>query len=301
MDSESSTAVPRPSQTHEALPFKGLKAFKQRGIVPTAIPRYLYHTMGPASMTHVTKTVKPNEVWIRSQDAAEWKENSMMDLFDRSDVEAVAEMIHRHSSSGMGVGKDNLVPWTSSLVTALVIVSRIRAKHDADRDEVGLAIIDTTAFPPDTFICNKDLIHGFAKHKDSLRSLGGIDQGMYVHQGALRIDGRCDVISLDDMERKGLSALWSGKSGVLVWGEGEEIDRRRVKFRRASTISELPTTTQEELNAANAIAALFREQFKLPTAAALLALSPRRRSDSAIVGFFRPPTFSGALDQVCPS
>lgn len=222
----------------------------------------------------------------------------MTDLFDRLDVEAVAEMIHRHSSSGMGLGKDNLVPWTSSLVTALVIISRIRAKHDADRDEVGLAMIDTTAFPPDTFICNKDLIHCFAQHKDSLRSLGGIDQGMYVHQGALRMHGRYDVISLGDMERKGLSALWPRKSGVLVWGEGEEIDRRRVKFRRASTMLELPMITQAELDAASAIAALFREQFKLPMAAALLALSPRRRSDSAIVGFFRPPTFSGALDQV---
>ena len=118
-------------------------------------------------------------------------------------------MIHRHLMWKQG--PDNLVSWTSSLPFALVYMFHLHAnaRDGSDFEDIQLCIVDTTCLPRGIFVRDLDLIRAYSSHDvdlaetEKLRTLrqgGRFYFGEYLSQGALKIEGGCDIVSA--------SALW---------------------------------------------------------------------------------------------
>ena len=120
------------------------------------VPRYLFRVYTPKSRGSTDR------IWTKSMDAKDDKESSQLDIFARDDKEAVAAMLNRHLRWQEG-NEDNLVPWTSSLLFALVYIFHLNA-NPRDRSAFGaisLCVVDTSGFIPGVFLRDLDLIREF--------------------------------------------------------------------------------------------------------------------------------------------
>jgi len=271
------------------------------------VPRYLFRVFTPMSRGTTDRT------WTRSMDATDGRPNSTQDIFSRNDQQ-VAAMINRHLRWMHGP-EDNLVSWTSSLLFALVYIFHLHAstKDGSVMDDISLCVIDTTKFPRGVFLRDMDLIFAYRSFDKGLSSFEELRQkkhkvhagsyyfGEYLSQGALKIEGRCQIVSAQRIIDEGLYDLQPGFEGFLEWGDQEKalwaepVVAHRERFGRAN--GELQGASMEELEAAVNIGQLFGPGWRLPVAANLLALSPRPSRDSGVMLSFRAAPFTGlALD-----
>jgi hypothetical protein len=175
-------------------------------------------------------------------------------------------MLHRYLRWWEGLG-NNLVSWTSSLLFVLVY---------------------------------KDL-RGF----EGLRSkphrwfLGSYDPGEYFSQGALKIEGRCQIVSAQRMIGQGLYHIRSEFEDFAHWERREKPPWAEpvIEIRESfyCNKAERERISAEKLQAALSIAQLFEPRWKLPMAASFIALAAPQNNDESIILTFRANTFTGTI------
>lgn len=265
------------------------------------IPRYLFRVFDKRSDGATSRS------WASSKDAWNRRKDASTDIFSRKSYRQVAAMLNRHLGwCGQEQDPDNFVSWTSSMLFALRYMLFRHTRYKLNLDEIYLCIIDTTAFPEGVFARDMDLLDAFLEYDSNLKNFkilrskrhreytGSYYFGEYLSQGALRIQGNCDIVSAQVIIDQGLFILrpelaeYGSKASTLA----NEVIRLREKFVRSKQLGHVPEASFIEVNAAMEIAQLFEPRWMMPIAASLLALRPRRRVDDAIVRAFRAPIFS---------
>ncbi|KAH8743675.1 hypothetical protein F5883DRAFT_440710, partial [Diaporthe sp. PMI_573] len=228
--------------------------------------------------------------WTKSMDATHSNANCNLDIFAR-DNKQVEGMLNRHLRWMEGP-EDNLVPWTSSLFVEMV------------RRSMTSLMINTTSFPKGVFLRDMDLIGSYCSFDANLRNfevprskkrrmyLGCFYFGEYLPQGALKIEDNCQLVSAQAIIDKGLYDLQPGLSEFAKWETREKPRWARNFYHEAI---ERQGISIEEQEAAINIAQLFDQRWRLPVAANLIALLPRRSRDSGILLTFRTASFTGSL------
>ncbi|KAH7021756.1 hypothetical protein B0J12DRAFT_391648 [Macrophomina phaseolina] len=272
------------------------------------IPRYLFRVFTPESGGET------NRSWTKSRDARFDGEMSIVDILARQDDYQVANMLNRHLR-WWPCSEDNFVSWTSSLLFALQYTFFLHIS-DRDRstfDDIKICIIDTTNFAEGVFLRDMDLIQAYRSLGPGLKNLWDLRSrkhddlarsfyfGEYLSQGALKIEGKCEIVSTQEIIDHGLfhlqpefekAAMWEPIPNTRPPWANEVIRLREVFYQRTT---ERQSIDQEELQAAIRIASLFEPRWRLPVAANFIALLPRRDGDSAIQQAFREPHFTGSL------
>lgn len=195
----------------EYLPFRPTGDVERRHETFDDAPRYLFRVLTPRSQG-IT-----NRSWAKSMDVRYEAANSREDIFARVDRQRTAEMLYRHLRWWKGPD-DNLVSWTSSLLFALTYIFHLHANttHGLGFDNINLCIIDTSCFPEAVFLRDMDLIRAFRSAGNDLRNFEGLRSkrsrrfsgcyyfGEYLSQGALKIEGKCQIVSAQDIISQGL-------------------------------------------------------------------------------------------------
>ena len=271
------------------------------------VPPHLFRVYSPRSAGF------NDEEWAKSRDARYSAGDCGVDIFSRNN-NAAADMINIHLRWwGRNEKSINLVSWTSALLFALQYIFHL---HRSDRDgsslaNIRLCIIDTRLFREGCFIRDMDLIRAYedvSMGDDGLAGLarlrnrehnsysGSYYFGEYLSQGALRIQDKCSIVPASAIMRCGLFNLQPLLLDYKQWPTektpwANEVVRLREDFYSLEAID--TQVTDAETNAAAKIASLFRSRFRLPIAASLLSLLPRRAGDVHIRRFFRSRLFSG--------
>lgn len=264
------------------------------------MPRYLFRVFTLKS------DGTTDRFWVKSQDAKYSRASSTVDILSMDDDLLVARMLNKHLRWW---GKDNLVSWTSSLLFALqyIFYRHTDSRDGSSMDKIYLCIVDTVSFPKGVFLRDMDLINAYCLFDTSLLGLkdlrtrkhhdftGSFYFGEYLSQGALRIEGKCRIVSAQEIMDQRLSSLRPefGESMMMEKaGWANAVLRLREAFYQE--VAEQQEVTEEELRAAINIAQLFGPRWRLPIAANLIALLPRRSKDDAILQAFRASPFTGS-------
>lgn len=262
------------------------------------IPRYLFRVFTEKSCETTDKT------WAKSEDARDAAQDYNVDLFSRDDNRQVADMISRHL--WWDEGSDSLVSWTSSLLFALVYVLHRRTNRvRLIFDNIYLCVIDTTCFSTGVFIRDMDLIQACGPCDPDLGRLENLRKtkyyfGEYLSQGALQIEGECEIISAQAIINEGLYVLLPELESFAQWEPQpkppwpNEVIKPREKFYYKGE-TELQGSSEGELQAAIHIGELFGQRWRMPMAINFIALIPRPSDDTNILLTFRSTTFTGTI------
>ncbi|KAI9768820.1 MAG: hypothetical protein M1840_004634 [Geoglossum simile] len=266
------------------------------------IPRYLFRVFTPNSCGTTDRS------WTKSMDARHGNASHKMDIFARDDNKQVAGMLYSHLKWLEGPS-DNLVSWTSSLLFALVYVFYLRAnpRDGSTFGDIFLCVVDTTSFPKGVFLRDMDLIcayHSFDRDLWNFKRLrskkhnvhsGSYYFGEYLSQGALKIEDKCQIVSAQAIINEGLYDLQPKFEEFAKWERrprppwAEPVIRLREVFYETVKRQEIG---KEEREPAIKIAQLFGPHWRLPVAANLIALLPRRSEGSDILQAFRASPFT---------
>lgn len=172
-------------------------------------PRYLFRVYTPRSCGTTDTS------WTKSRNARYGTPSSRLDILARSDKK-VAAMLYRHLT--WKEGDDNFVSWTSSLPFALVYMFHLHAnsRDGSEFTDIQLCITDTTRLPGEVFLRDLDLIRAYSPFDANLAEMetlrtqvqgGRFYSGEYLSQGALKIEGKCDIVSASALIDQGLFDL----------------------------------------------------------------------------------------------
>ncbi|KAJ6784934.1 hypothetical protein PWT90_04432 [Aphanocladium album] len=271
-------------------------AFNSMHSSASKTPRYLFRIFTPLSQGLT------NTSWVKSMDAKRKSADYTVDVFERTDKLGTADMIHRHLQWWRGQD-DNLVSWTSSLLFALVYIFHLHANesHGCKFQDISLCVIDTRGLPDDVFIRDMDLVAAFREGHKLLQRFEGLRQeyyfGEYLTQGALKIKGRCHIISAQRIIENGLYDIRPEFEGFAHWEVKEKPPwakpTRELRKRIDCEKSKRQGISRDGLKAVLAIAQLFEAPWRLPMAASLVALAAPRPDDYAILLAFRSSRFTG--------
>ncbi|KAF4972994.1 hypothetical protein FSARC_571 [Fusarium sarcochroum] len=222
-------------------------------------------------------------------------------------------MISRHLLWHRG-SNDKLVSWTSSLLYALVYVFHLHAyrKNGSAFGDTYLCVVDTSSLLEGVFVRGMDLVEAYQSFDDSLRGLGNLRRrkhrissgyfyfGEYLSQGALKIEGSCQIVSSRDIIDRGLRDIRPEFAEFEEWKpqQSPPWENTTIELREAvySTPWERQGIGTEGLKVALEISDLFGPQWKLPMTASFVALAPLRGDMRDILLVFRPPIFEGQSD-----
>ncbi|KAL6831880.1 hypothetical protein V8C40DRAFT_237395 [Trichoderma camerunense] len=277
------------------LPFLPLGEIERRGEQFDEVPRYLFRVFTAYSQGSTDMN------WAKSLDAKNETADSNVDLFSRDKIQA-AEMVNGHLQWSTTGTKDNLVSWTSSLLYALVYVFFLRAKvYDIQTfDQIRVCVIDTSELPKEVFLRDLDLIRAYRAFNTRLyrfedlrctQKRPGFGSnyyfGEYLSQGALKIEGHCQIVSAQKIIDRGLYNIRSEFKQFAIWPPKEARWAYPVIEMRESFYLERQPITDPKLQSALDIANLFGPRWKLPIAIHLTALTAPQIDDDAILAKFR--------------
>jgi hypothetical protein len=258
-----------------------------------AVPRYLFRVISPDSQGVNRQGL------LKSYNAAQEIANGTVDIF-AMERRAAAAMLNRHLRWHATAGGDNLISWTSSLLTAVSYIMYLRDRGQGEKDlkDIKLGVIDTTDFPSRTFLRDLELINAFRlfdpeledfaglrtrRHKDYARYHGYYYFGEYLCQGSLTVGNSCQFVDASALVANGLYCLRPEfKESSGQWAN-RTIALREVFYSAAES-----AITQQELSAAVCIAQLFEPRWRPPIATFMLALRPRTSSDPNILHALNP-------------
>ncbi|KAH7110420.1 hypothetical protein B0J13DRAFT_200320 [Dactylonectria estremocensis] len=265
------------------------------------VPPYLIRVFTPQSAGST------DECWVKSRDARYSNKLSAVDIFTR-DNDHVANMLNIHLRWwGKSGDSDNVTSWTGSWLFALQYIFHLHKNiRDASSlDDIKICMIDTTLFPKGYFVRDMDLIRAYEQFNPGLRDLGRLRSkkhkhyggsyyfGEYLSQGALRIERKCKIVPASAVVDNGLFTIQPLFREFENWEVtrtppwANEVIRLREDF--YGTESEIH---QDEIQASIDIAKLFGPDFRLPMAAGLIGLLPRRADDASIQRVFRSTPFT---------
>jgi hypothetical protein len=244
-----------------------------------------------------------DETWVKSRDASQNRFNYDRDVFERQDRGEAAQALRRHLQwVGPPEKEDNFVSWTSSLLVVLQYAHyRAHRFWDENFKKLFLCVVDTTLLPPMVFMRDTDLLTAFSKYDNSpscmkktlpkLQSLrrkkhrefsGSYYFGEYLSQGALRIEGCCSILSMQDIIDAGLYTL--KEELKLPTAENEAWANRVIMLREGFYVSKpCGTADDDAVECAYYIGDMYGPTWKLPIALAFLALKPRPNWDDAMI------------------
>ncbi|KAJ4155546.1 hypothetical protein LMH87_000785 [Akanthomyces muscarius] len=269
------------------------------GFRPTLnVPRYLFRVCSSGSAGLTTPDL------AQSASAASNYALSRTCLFRLDDASLAADMVFKHLTWASPRAADNLVSWTSSLLTALVYVFYRHARFRESFDDISLYVVDTTRFPDLTFICDLDLIRAFRQHSGALANLealrhrkhsvwaGSYHFGEYLSQGSLGLTGRCcSGVSARRMMDGGLLDLHPRFAEFAQWARGEEdwaslvVQLREPFYARSGSARRQVYPNDAQIM--SRIGNLFGVGWRAPVAVALLALAPNRMGATDLLLNFR--------------
>jgi hypothetical protein len=120
--------------------------------------------------------------------------------------------------------------------------------------------------------------------------------GEYLSQGSLKIEGKCGIVSAQEIIDRGLYDLRSEFEEYAQWEPAERppwaeptIDLRENFYRARQGIS------SEGMQAAINISQLFEQRWKLPVAVSLISLVPHQSENADILIPFRGAPFTGSI------
>lgn len=192
--------------------------------------------------------------------------------------------------------------WMSSLLYALVYVFYLHAKvYDIKTfDQIHVCVIDTSEFAKGVFLRDLDLIRAYRSFNTQLYSFeelrcdrkrpgfgGNYYFGEYLSQGALKIEGHCQIVSAQNIIDRGLYNIRSEFQQYAIWPPSEARWVIPVLEMREIFYLERQPITSPKLQSALDIANLFGPRWKLPIATHLTALTAPQIDDDAILAKFR--------------
>jgi hypothetical protein len=268
------------------------------------VPRYLFRVYTPISRGTTDR------FWTKSMDARHRSANHRLDIFGR-DNEQVASMLNKHLRWMEGPA-DNLVSWTSSLLFAITYIFSLHAnsRDGSTFDDIFLCIVDTACFPKGVFLRDMDLVDAYHSFNAELRSFkrlrskkhktysGFFYFGEYLSQGALKIEDKCQIVSAQAIIGEGLYDLRPEFKEFAEWKMREKPPWAETTIRLREEFyheGKEQAISMEEHEAAINITGLFGRRWRLPIAANLIALLPRRSRDSGILLTVRMAFFTGPL------
>ncbi|KAH7225190.1 hypothetical protein BKA60DRAFT_593515 [Fusarium oxysporum] len=170
----------------ECLPFRPVGDVEGRHETFNGVPRYLFRVFTPKSQGETDWS------WTKSRDARYTNANSSVDIFAGANRQRTAEMLNRHLRWWTGPD-DNLVSWTSSLLFALVYILYLHASTG------GCPLRDMDLFRAhhsfDSSLWNLEGL----RCKERSGFSGYYYFGEYFSQGALRFQGKCQIVPARDI------------------------------------------------------------------------------------------------------
>ncbi|RAH64291.1 uncharacterized protein BO66DRAFT_475899 [Aspergillus aculeatinus CBS 121060] len=163
-------------------------------------PTYLFRVASAKTSAQTSST------WVRPKSTLPHGEDIFSNLNEGRKRDRIAALLNDHLW-WKEPPNDPFVSWTSSLLFALqyIYFRRWSYRDGSPLDEINLYVIDTTKFPRGTFIRDLDLLNAFLDNDpnpqgDGLAKLKKFRDaelyfGEYLSQGALQIEGRCQVIN----------------------------------------------------------------------------------------------------------
>ncbi|KAG7408189.1 hypothetical protein Forpe1208_v011838 [Fusarium oxysporum f. sp. rapae] len=303
----------------ECLPFRPTGYFERRHETFDAVPRYLFRVFTPKSQG------KTDESWTKSMDARYEVADSRVDIFARANKQRTAEMLYRHLRWWKGPD-DNLVSWTSSLLFALVYIFYLHAntRDGSTFGNIHLCVVDTSSFPEAVFLRDMDLIRAYRSFDSRLWNFeclrckrrsgfsGYYYFGEYLSQGALKIEGKCQIVSAQHIILRGLHDIrpefarfenWEPQQSP-PWADAvielrETFFLTKTKQQEVSTEGEQQEICKKALNAAFDISRLFESHWRLPIAASFIALAPHRTDNKEILLKVRSREFTDNNRENC--
>jgi len=161
--------------------------------------------------------------------------------------------------------------------------------------DIEICVIDTTEFEPRVFIRDMDPIEAFAADHAALQKLrdlrtgGEYYFGEYLSQGALRIEGKCQIISAEAMIGKGLLSLrpeFEMAYYIKTCGWAKDVVEMRDSLYEQQQ-QQPPSVRLETFQSAIEIGQLFGPHWRLPIATNLVALTPGHLDPGIIKVAFR--------------
>jgi hypothetical protein len=241
--------------------------------------------------------------WAKSRDANNKMHSYHTDAFARKDRGEVAKALRRHLRwEGGHLEEDNFCSWTTSPLYALQYAPYRKARfHDLEYEDMKLCVVNTRKLPKGAFIRDLTLMEAFSQHepyhrpKRNLASLHNLRRGPhyfgeYLSQGALKIEGCCAMVSIEEIVACGLFDLRSEFRQAFQNPKDEWADAV-VELRRMFCLLKTERSllaTDRELNAAWSIGMRYGPTWRLDTALAFLALKPRHDKDVNIIRKFGP-------------
>ncbi|KAH4954731.1 hypothetical protein HBI38_218640 [Parastagonospora nodorum] len=196
-------------------------------------------------------------------------------------------------------GDDNFVSWTSSPTFALVYMFHLHA-NSRDKSEfvdIQFCITDTTCLPRGIFLQDLDLIRAYSPFDAELIEVeklrtqkqgGRFYFGEYLSQGALQIEGKCDIVSASALIGQGLFDLQPILKEFARWPKSFKppwaypvLNLRDDIYRKA-----VRTSIADVLKAVTSIKQLFGSRWRLPVAINLVASFSYGEQDSCVSKFF---------------
>lgn len=253
-------------------------------------PRYLFRVFTPYSQgttdTH----------WVKSMAASHGLLCSEADIFSIENKHRAADMLNRHLR-WQPIQGNNLVSWTSSLLFALVYIFHLRASihNGATLDEIQLLVVDTATFPKGVFMRDLDLMRAFSSLDQNLRNVEDLRHtkskwsssyfyfGEYLSQGALKVEGRCRMVSAQNIVDGGLYTIRKEFRDFADWKQEPRSARWAnvvIKTREVFhyDISQRREMSKRAMKAVLRISRQFGPDFQTPIAANLVAIAaPRYR------------------------
>ncbi|CCT70510.1 uncharacterized protein FFUJ_06489 [Fusarium fujikuroi IMI 58289] len=181
---------------------------------PTQTPRYLFRAWDNNSTGINGEDVIAS---ILSKDDNENRHK--IDMFSM-DYQEASEMLHNHLDKGLVNSRltDNLVSWSSSLIFVFQYANyRFCQWWNKQQEDVYICAVDTTKLPRGQFARDKWLLNWFSnatllEEENSFRNFRlnrtDYDNGEYLSQGKLHIDGRSCTFSLRELKDSGLWDLY---------------------------------------------------------------------------------------------
>ncbi|KAF5700186.1 hypothetical protein FMUND_14429 [Fusarium mundagurra] len=292
----------------ECLPFRPTGNFERRHETFDAVPRYLFRVFTPKSQG------KTDESWAKSMDARYEVADSRVDIFARANKKRTAEMLYRHLRWWKGPD-DNLVSWTSSLLFALVYIFYLHAnaRDGSTFGNIHLCVVDTSSFPEAVFIRDMDLIRAYRSFDSRLWNFEGLRCnrrngfagyyyfGEYLSQGALKIEGKCQIVPARDIILRGLYDVRPEFAKFENWEPQQSPPWADAVIELRESFYLTKTKQQEickkALNAAFGISRLFESHWRLPIAASFIALAPHRTDNEEILLKVRSREFTEFLGE----
>jgi hypothetical protein len=147
----------------------------------------------------------------------------------------------------------NLISWTSSLLSAIQCAKCRRDYHKWTANRVSICVVDTRKFSPDQFRAVDWLIARLEGKADDPQLLSkhtawkgsGYDNGEYLSQGVMYLQGRSCTTSLQDLVDSGLYNIYPEFEGPSKrWATEVRELRSRLAYYQPITTADLETALE---------------------------------------------------------